>query len=80
MKTKTKEKTNKKLNINKKDKIAKIVGKYPDAAEVFMMYGLACVGCFLSPHETIEQGAKRHGMTNEEIDQMIKDANSLIEA
>jgi len=58
--------------------IGDVVKQYPAAAEVFMEYGLHCVGCHVSYWETIEQGAQGHGMSDDEIDMMVRDANALI--
>ncbi len=63
--------------ITKDMMISEIVEKYPQAAEVFMEYGLHCVGCHVSAWETIYEGASGHGMDEEMIDMMIKDANTI---
>ncbi|HLP80056.1 MAG TPA: iron-sulfur cluster assembly accessory protein [Acidobacteriota bacterium] len=60
--------------------IGEIVKQYPAAAEVFMEYGLHCVGCHVSYWETIEQGAASHGMSSEEIDMMVRDANEIVKS
>ena len=58
--------------------IGDVVKKHPQAAEVFLEYGLHCVGCHVSYWETIEEGARGHGMNEEEIDMMVRDANQVI--
>ena len=45
----------------------------PKAAEVFSKYRLGCIGCIASAYETIEQGAKAHGI---DVDSLIKDLNA----
>ncbi|MFT4312571.1 MAG: DUF1858 domain-containing protein [Candidatus Woesearchaeota archaeon] len=57
--------------------ILEIVQTYPKAAEIFGEYGLACVGCHVSSWETIEEGARGHGMDEQTIDMMLADANEL---
>lgn len=52
---------------------------YPEIVPVFFEYGLACVGCFVSGMETIEQGARGHGMSDQEITNMLLDAIDVIE-
>ncbi len=47
----------------------------PDAAEVLASYGLHCIGCHIAVFETIEQGAKAHGLTDEKLDEMLKKIN-----
>ncbi len=64
--------------IKKEDKIADIISKYPESLEIFLDYGLHCVGCFLNQFETINEGAKAHGMTDGEIEKMIKEINKSL--
>ncbi len=59
--------------------LAEVIFKYPDAAEVFTDYGMHCVGCFASSFDTIEAGAKVHGFTDKEIDEMVERVNEVAE-
>ena len=59
--------------------INQILEKYPEAATILMGYGLACVGCHFSKVDTIESGAKIHGLGDEEIEMMLKDINTLLQ-
>ncbi len=63
------------LTVGKTTNIAEIVYKHPEVAEVMLGYGLHCVGCFASAFDTIDEGAKSHGMTDEEVDEMIREAD-----
>jgi hybrid cluster-associated redox disulfide protein len=65
--------------ITKENNIAELVAKYPDVAEVLLDYGLHCVGCFANAFDNIETGAKIHGFSDEEIDEMVQRINELIE-
>ncbi|MEK6822605.1 MAG: DUF1858 domain-containing protein, partial [Nanoarchaeota archaeon] len=58
--------------------IAEVVEKYPMAVPVILSYGLHCVGCHVSPYETVEQGALGHGMTEKDVESMVKDINDAI--
>ena len=69
-------KKNKKITKNML--IEDVISKYPEAAHIFSVYGLHCAGCHASGSETIEQGAKAHGMDDEYISMIIKDANKMI--
>ena len=61
-----------------KDMIIKdILDKHPEAAEVFMKYGLRCVGCPSAAHETLENGLKIHGMDHE-IEMILKELNETV--
>jgi len=55
--------------------IAEAVEKNPKAAEIMLKYGLHCIGCHISPFETIEQGAMVHGISDEDIDKMVAEMN-----
>lgn len=46
------------------------------AVELLAEYGLNCTNCFFSGEDTLEIGAQRHGMTDEELDSMIDEINT----
>ena len=58
--------------------IGDVVSKYPDSAQVMISYGLHCIGCHVNIYETIEQGALGHGMSKQDVDNMIKEINSNV--
>ncbi|MEK6847604.1 MAG: DUF1858 domain-containing protein [Nanoarchaeota archaeon] len=64
--------------ITKETPINYLLEKHPEAAEILMAYGLHCVGCHFSEFDTIEDGARIHGMNDEEIKMMIKDVNKIV--
>src|SRR5215469_3716214 len=47
--------------------IKELVAQLPIAAEVMRAFGLGCSGCSVSSYETIEQGARAHGLRIEPI-------------
>lgn len=61
--------------INKDMLIGNAVKTNPNAAKVMFEYGLHCVGCCGAAMETIEAGAKMHGLTDKQIDEMIEKIN-----
>src|SRR3989344_5290405 len=63
--------------ITKEMQVGDVVKKYPQTADIFMSYGLHCVGCHASYFETLEQGAMGHGMDEETVDKMVEDANEV---
>lgn len=65
--------------ITKEQNIAELVARYPDVAEVLLDYGLHCVGCFANAFDTLETGAKIHGFSDEEVDEIVTRINELIE-
>lgn len=55
--------------------LSEIVGESPRTAELLSEYGLHCVNCFASTFDTLETGAQVHGMSDEEMEQMIDEIN-----
>lgn len=64
--------------ITKKTTIGDAVSKHFETAKVMLKYGLHCVGCHVAAWETIEQGAKRHGLDDKEIDKMVLEMNEAV--
>lgn len=83
-----KKKHNKSKNVKKYSKNAQfitrdtnilyIVNEYPLAVDVFTAFGLHCTTCIASAFDTVYDGAKLHGMDDEEIDEMIEEANKVL--
>ncbi len=63
--------------VTKDMNLADILFKWPDTAEIFLDYGLHCVGCIAAGFDTIEMGAKVHNMTDEEIEEMVTRVNEV---
>ncbi len=51
----------------------------PRAAELLADYGLHCISCFFSEYDTLETGAKVHGMTDTDVDDMVMEINEQME-
>lgn len=47
--------------------IADVIEQNPNAKEKLMMMGLGCAGCHFASYDTLENGAKIHGMDVDEI-------------
>lgn len=58
--------------------IGEAVETYPEIAEVLYEVGVHCVGCGAAFWETIEQGLMGHGRSDEEIEKVVADMNTLI--
>jgi hybrid cluster-associated redox disulfide protein len=67
-----------KVTITKDMNLGEVVFKYPEASEVLTDYGLSCVGCFASSFDSIEQGAKIHELSDEELEEMLERINEVI--
>lgn len=66
------------MKIIKNLTIGEITKKYPQTIEIFFKYGLHCFGCAISYDETLEQGAKAHGMSDKDVDKMVGEMNKIV--
>jgi len=57
--------------------IAKLLEKYPKADEILVEYGFHCIGCALAQFETIEQGAKVHGLDSKKLKKLMNELDNL---
>ena len=64
--------------ITKDTTIGDIVDKYPQVVETLMELGVHCVGCHVSPFESLEMGFKGHGMTDDDEENAVKKLNVVI--
>ncbi len=55
--------------------IADVVQEYPETMDVFLEFGIHCVGCQISSYETVEQGILGHGYSEEDLDSFIEALN-----
>ena len=63
--------------ITNKTPINSLIESHPEAVEILMSYGLHCVNCHFSDMDTLEDGAMMHGMSDEEVELMIRDVNKI---
>ncbi len=66
--------------ITKDTTISEALEIFPRAAEIMQNHGLHCVGCHVNVMESIEGGAKGHGMDDEAVEQIISDINEAMES
>ncbi len=62
------------IDITPQTNIQALVARLPIAADVMKAFGLGCSGCGVSKYETIEQGARAHGLHVEPILTALSDA------
>jgi hybrid cluster-associated redox disulfide protein len=55
--------------------LGEVARNYPETINVFLEHGLPCAMCHIAFHETIEQGAKSHGI---KVDKLIEELNKAI--
>lgn len=69
-----------KKKISKDMKISDIINTYPEVVELLATeWGFHCVSCFFSSFDTLEQGAKIHGITGKDLNLMVKMCNEIIQ-
>jgi hybrid cluster-associated redox disulfide protein len=61
--------------INKDMTFGELLRQFPKAAPILTGYGMHCIGCHIAVTETLEQGARAHGMDDGMIQNMLKDLN-----
>ena len=66
------------MKISKKMTIGDILENHPEAAEIMMQSGMHCVGCPATMFESLEDGAKAHGLKDEDINKMVEEINRKI--
>jgi len=58
--------------------IGDIIQAFPKAAGIMLTHGLHCVGCHANIFDTIEGGARGHGIDDSEIVSMVDEINAAI--
>ena len=56
--------------INKEMTFFELMRTYPKSVEVLRQYNLGCVGCMGAQNESLEQGARAHGI---DVDKLVED-------
>ena len=61
--------------ITKEMNIDEVIKKYPETVEIFVKNGFYCIGCAAASFESIEDGAKAHGV---DTNKLVKELNEVI--
>ena len=61
--------------ITKEMLIGDLIRKYPAAVRPLAEAGFHCIGCPASSMESIEDGAKAHGLNDKQIGELIEKMN-----
>ncbi len=64
------------MNFTKDMTFGDLLQAKPEAASILAAYGLHCIGCHIAVFETIEQGSKAHGLSDEQIDEIMNKINN----
>lgn len=62
--------------VTRETRIADLLSKYPQTADVFSGHGLGCFVCLGASMETVEEGALMHNL---DADAIIEELNKAIE-
>lgn len=60
--------------------VAEILALLPDSASLLAQYGLSCFSCSANATETLEDGCRTHGFTDEDLTDLITDLNEMLTA
>ncbi len=63
------------MEINGQLKIEEVLKLRPNAPAIMTKYGFPCVGCPMTQMETLEDGAKKHGISGDKFEQFLKEIN-----
>jgi len=67
------------MGVTKDTNIAELLENHPGTVEVFMKFGLQCAGCMAAAFDTLEQGAKAHGLPDETMEEIMKALQKTID-
>lgn len=63
------------LKFNRDMLISEALRLHPQARAIFAAHGMGCIGCMGSEAESIENGARMHGVN---VDALISELNGLL--
>ena len=64
--------------ISKTMTFGELLSEYPQAGRVLAAKGLHCIGCHIAVSESVEDGARVHGLSDAEIDAMIEEIKASV--
>lgn len=67
-----------KEKISKNWPINKIIETYPEAVDILVDYGFHCIGCAMAQYETLEDGARAHGIDKKKLGNLLLDLNKAV--
>lgn len=59
--------------------VLEIIALHPDASDVLAAYGLHCHNCAFSTMDSLDEGARAHGLTDDDIENIVQDLRDLLE-
>jgi hybrid cluster-associated redox disulfide protein len=61
--------------ITKEMTFFELMRTHPESVKVLQKHNLGCVGCMGAQNESLEQGARAHGL---DVESLLKDLNEVI--
>ena len=61
------------MEITKDMTFGELIQTNSNAGPILAKYGMHCIGCHISTTETIEQGVKAHGYSDDILDKIISE-------
>ena len=65
------------MELSKTMTFGDLMNECPEASQVLVSRGLHCVGCHIAFSESIEDGARVHGLSDQEIEAMMDEIRAL---
>lgn len=62
--------------ISRKMTFGELVRNFPASAPILAEYGMHCIGCHIGISETIEEGARAHGLSDDDINKLVTQLNA----
>jgi iron-sulfur cluster insertion protein len=66
-------------HINRAMTMGEIVDKFPEVVETLLGMGVHCVGCNVSPYESLQDGFTGHGFSDAEIGTALGKLNQVVD-
>lgn len=67
------------LRIHRDMRVGEVVVLLPEAGNLLAEYGLHCSGCVMGGMETLEDGCRIHGFSQEDTEDLLADLNTLLQ-
>ena len=58
--------------------IGELVETHPEAIETLLSFGVHCIGCHVSPYESLGEGFRNHGLGEEQIQEALGKLNDVV--
>lgn len=66
------------ISVDRTMRVLEIVTLCRESADIMAEYGLHCFSCSIGGVETLEDGCRMHGFSDEQIDELVDDINQMI--